>query len=715
MDPLTLLTRKDKWFLGGGKGALYAPPFPRHLAATGFWDECLFADVRLERLFNVQFLGPFGRPCRFSSRVVDWRPDRLILLHECDQATLKETRCVLESQAWVSTFERQAGASPLTPIVWAMLEERLPGFGAPWQSFRFESAEPAICGVVSTAWPAEIEPDRTAVESESLAGGAEMLPPLELYLAWGADRTRLGWTSRLAQRHDPSPIYETSMLPELWEQVRGGGSHVSGPGEGFRHLYQAYDWDGSEPFQVAAGAGLTSSQALDALQDGLRPEAPSRSDAAWRRFFASVPQFESSDPFLETAYWYRWYGLRLNTVDVPGLPMRTELGLAEAASYITEGIGFFRNFITYSAQAHLREVAWMHDPSLATGIVRNLVTVQREDGSFPGHNYSARPPRDFYHADFASGLRTFASTHGLPLDADVRACLSRYAGFLAGVRRFDSPGPSPMVWVKDQNETGQEYMSRYLAANERADEWGEIRLGGVDGTTYLVLLREFLGEDTIAFRSALMSTKTDGFFADVLEDGRLSDSRPASGLYPYLLEGSGPGLGDWLGNRERFNLPAGFPASSKQDPTFSADATWKERRTNCPWNGRSWPMVNSHLVDAAAHSARTADPTLRELAGSALMKTIRLLFHEGDPGRPCCYEHYNPETGVPALYRGYDDYMHSWIVDLIFRHAVGVPTTPESYLELDPLPTGVEWIRCGEIPYRGSRIDVLIQNGKPVR
>ena len=43
---------------------------------------------------------------------------------------------------------------------------------------------------------------------------------------------------------------------------------------------------------------------------------------AWRDYFASVPQFSSSDPHLNAAYWYRWYGLRLNTVDIPELPLR---------------------------------------------------------------------------------------------------------------------------------------------------------------------------------------------------------------------------------------------------------------------------------------------------------------------------------------------------------------------------------------------------------
>jgi len=713
VDPLTLLTRKDKWFLGGGKGALYAPPFPRFLTSPGYWDESYFADLRLDRLFTVLFLDEQQRPLRFRSAIVDWRPDRLVLLHEAGDSVIEETRCVLAGQAWTSTFEKRSGGPKLTAIVWSLLEERPAGIGTPWQSFQFGGADPALYGRFSTAWPAEIEPDRTAVESENLQAGAAMLPPLELTLAWGADRPRSGWLSRLAQRHDISPVFETSMLPEIGGLIRIGGDHVVGPGDGLRHLYQAYVWDDDGPLQVAAAAGLEAGQALQGLQSALKPGAAVRNQADWRAYFESVPQFESSDPYLNAAYWYRWYGLRLNTVDVPGLPMRTELGLAESAPYVTEGIGFFRNFITYSAQAHLREVAWMHESRLAESILQNLTKVQRSDGSYPGHNYSARPPRDFYHADFASGASLLEKLHGQRIAPEVRSSLIRYAAYLSGPRRFESAGPSPMVWVKDQNETGQEYMSRYLAANERADEWGEIRLGGVDGTTYLILLQEFLGEDATPFRDALAKTKTDGFFADVLADGRLSDARPASGLYPYLLVSAGPGIEKWLGASAPFDLPAGYPATSKDDPTFSAEAEWKDRRTNCPWNGRSWPMVNSHLVDALAHSARTANLSLKELAGAALMKAIRLLFHDGDPTRPCCYEHYNPVTGVPALFRGYDDYMHSWVVDLTLRHAVGFQPSASGDWACDPLPTGVEWIRCGQIPHRGERIDVEIRDGKP--
>ncbi|MBW7928277.1 MAG: hypothetical protein H3C58_09370, partial [Fimbriimonadaceae bacterium] len=71
-----------------------------------------------------------------------------------------------------------------------------------------------------------------------------------------------------------------------------------------------------------------------------------------------------------------------------------------------------------------------------------------------------------------------------------------------------------------------------------------------------------------------------------------------------------------------------------------------------------------------------------------------------DPRRPCCYEHYNPVTGVPALYRGYDDYMHSWVADLILRRVVGL--VPGS-LEPKPLPIGVAFV-CSGIPCRGETL-----------
>jgi hypothetical protein len=466
------------------------------------------------------------------------------------------------------------------------------------------------------------------------------------------------------------------------------------------------------------GAGLSRAAALRARGD-VAVEATAASESAWRRYFDSVPHFACSDPFLTQAYWYRWYGLRVNTVDLEGLPVA---GTGQAfAPFVTEGIGFFRNFVTYSAQAHLREAVWMHDPALAIGILDNLAAVQREDGSFPGHNYSCRPARDFYHADFATGVERLHALHPGAVGKSHLGALRRYADYFLRHRTMSRDPAGPTLYdVFDQNETGQEYMSRYAFAGVGEDDWASFRVSGVDATVYVAELFRVLA----AFRAGDSSYRAyEGgalaglrhlafdpdaqFFCDVAPDGRRSPERPATGLYPLML----PALADmpldgvvdrWLENPDEFWLHAGFPATARTDATYSPEGEWRGVRLNCPWNGRSWPMANSHLVDALAAVARRR-PRHGERAGEALRKALGLMFWYGNPRLPNSFEHYNPETGVPSGYRGYDDYMHSWIVDLILRHVVGVQPGSD---EVAPLAMkGVEVV-CTDIPHPRGRMHV---------
>jgi hypothetical protein len=763
MDPLSRLGRKDKWFLGGGKGALYAPPFPKHLLAPGFWDECTFADLRLPRLFTALVTDEAGRPIRFESYHKGWRPDRLTIMHYAGDVVIREIRTVTEGNAWATELELVTATRPLNVFLWSLLDVRPFGEGAPWTGVTDVAVtDDSVRARFETAWPAVLEPDRTAVEAERLGGAGTMLPPLPLFLEFGAGHARESWTVNLAQRHDESPRYELSVLPEKFVRGRLPGDFKflvgTPPVEGLLHAVQHYVLEDRRPLVLACGAGLTPEAARASLDDARTDGVVERSQTAWRRYFQGVPQFDSSDAHLTNAYWYRWYGLRLNTVDIPNLPVARgtagpavrvaggppafspgpaardthgQAAHATFAPFITEGIGFFRNFITYSAQAHLREVAWRHDPALAVGILDNLGTVQREDGSFPGHNYSCRPARDFYHADFATGVERLHALHPGAVGKDHLGTLRRYADYFLRHRTLSRDPAGPTLYdVFDQNETGQEYMSRYQFASADADKWASFRVSGVDATVYAAELFRVLA----AFRPAdstyrafaegaldglgqISFDEAEAFFCDVLPDGLRSPARPATGLYPLLLANL-PAIGKerlprllerWLSNPDEFWLAAGFPATAASDATFSAEGEWKERRLNCPWNGRSWPMANSHLVDGLANAARILDAGAgtsgwREWAGEGLLKAVRLLFHEGDPNRPNSYEHYDPITGVPALYRGYDDYMHSWIVDLILRHAVGVRPGSD---EVDPFPLpGVEWIECADIPHPRGRMHV---------
>ena len=751
-----------------GKGAIYAPPFPRWLEKPGFWDECFYADIRLTRLYTVLFCDSAGRPARLRSELLSWRPDRLIVEHRSDSHRIRETRLVTEDHEWVSVFELLSG-SDLDAFVWSLQEMREPGYGAPWQSLTACSvARETVSFDFATAWPAELEPDRSATEDERVSGESAMLEPLVQHLEFGANQPRASHTVNLAQRHDDSPLWETSLLPQKLRAGRLPGDFKlqvgPPPVEGLVHIVQQYELKSGEPLVVWCRASIPSTSGGGEGVFRLGPEIVAQNERAWRDYFASVPQFNSSDPYLTAAYWYRWYGLRLNTVDIPDLPI-CKPDASTFSSFITEGVGFFRNFVTYSAQAHLREVAWMHSPRLGLGILENLAKCQRADGSFPGHNYSCRPARDFYHADFATGTDLLRRLHPPDVAPQQFNFLRRYALYLYRERKIGMRGIEPsgeglegMLAVFDQNETGQEYMSRYQFASDNADQWRRFLVAGVDATTYGAMLFSFLNrhfkdwknlprqyswswldvEDGLWFAlNGHYDTEAD-FFTDLILDGSRSIARPATGFYPLLTsvlqEYQSAVLQRWLLNPNEFWLPKGFPATALSDPTYSAVAEWKDKRLNCPWNGRSWPMVNSHLVDAIANVARMTPSTtgggagegvasqtisnkdnqpggtdLRAKAGEALMKAITLMFHDADPAQPNSYEHYDPFTGTPSLYRGYDDYMHSWLVDLILRHAVGVKPGED---DVDPLPLGVDWIECTDIPHPRGRMNVRIEEDK---
>ena len=184
-------------------------------------------------------------------------------------------------------------------------------------------------------------------------------------------------------------------------------------------------------------------------------------------------------------------------------------------------------------------------------------------------------------------------------------------------------------------------------------------------------------------------------------------------FYPYMTDIAQrehcEGLRAHLLNPGEFWTRYPVPSSSVDDPYYSPDAEWKGKRHNCPWNGRVWPMANSHVAEAICRTALELDAELRMPAAELIRRFVRMMFHYGDPGLPNSYEHYNPETGHPSLYRGFDDYQHSWVNDLIVRYVAGFrPADGEAFV-VDPFPFGLESLRLSGLPFRGRRIDVEIE------
>ncbi len=82
------------------------------------------------------------------------------------------------------------------------------------------------------------------------------------------------------------------------------------------------------------------------------------------------------------------------------------------------------------------------------------------------------------------------------------------------------------------------------------------------------------------------------------------------------------------------------------------------------------------------------------------------MFVDGDVNRPTSYEYYNPLNGKAPFFRGTDDYMHSWLVDLIIQYVAGLQIGESDRIVVEPLPFGLKEFALEDVWVRGRRVDV---------
>jgi hypothetical protein len=693
------LRRDDKWFLGGGRLLAWAPPFPVHLDAPGFWDEAHLVHLALAPGFAVTVLDAGLRPVAWRTKRRRWQPSHLALEHAAAGWRLSERRAVVEGDALAVELDL-TGPESAVVVTWTAQPA---------------SAE-APCELV------EASPGRILLRRALLARRGPALPAALALGMTGAGSFAVQSSEHTSNLPDwrLTPFYETAGPDGLPGTVRTAG--ISPYGLIYAGVAATVP-SGRARLVAALGVNPEEAGALAALAAALATSPVERSRAAWREWFESVPDLGCDDPYLETAYWYRWFGLRLATI----------LGGAYNFPHpvVTEGISYFRMPISYSAQAHAREVRWHRDPALGAGIFRTFARHQAGTGILPAHVMAGHVEDGaIYHADWGGALRAFLQIHP---DADLArewmGVLRRYADYFD--RERDREGISLYDHV-NQWESGQEYMSRYLFVDETGDEWRPLarRLKGVDATVYqyatsraAAALARANGADPIpwlaraerigrAVRERMWDPATL-VFRDLAPDGRPNPGVYLTSLYPLATSITGVehlgALERYLVSPEHFWTPFPAPASSRSDPYYCAEPNWKGRRHNCPWNGRVWPMTNSHVAEILARASRL-QPAWRDVLAEFLGRHVRMLFWDQDPARPNCFEHYHPETGQPSAYRGIDDYMHSWLADLILRFAAGIQPADDRVV-LDPLPLCARVELAGAM-VRGHRLDVRVARGR---
>ncbi|NWJ48291.1 MAG: hypothetical protein HXX08_20745 [Chloroflexi bacterium] len=772
---LGYLSRNDKWFLGGGKMVIWAPEFPLWLDKPGYWDHACFLDYRVGPIFTLAILDEKRREIEPTFVERFWQPDHSSHLYRVKSRDLiiTERRALLPWDVLVSTFEfanslKQEQNFDL--VLWSAQDSEgsvRGGSISEIESLRTRKEDGSI------VWQRGVRDSQIPTNAADPEAGVMMRYNVALGGSIRAESYSVKVSDRQPNypRFKYSPFYEKlseygnlgNEEPSVWIRNPNGlvylGLHykISLP-PGGKVTFSAYASIAAT--EETALTGLNLARRSDSLMRDKQPAAaapvpdpynlgaaannlaepryaePIQGRAAererrptfpakkhWSEYFENLPDFTCSDPYLQKYYWYRYYGLKLNTI-VAGSDER--LGLPYPCVFEGINLGWFRQHITYSAQCHMLEARWMHDPALAQGSLLNFIQNQQPDGAFPGvikniyrGNRELTSNVAFYHANWGMGVRELYRVHpDRTFLEKVFQPLSRYAEYFDNERDKEQSG---LYDVINHWETGQEFMNRYQQVDPQSDSGGNLRLKGLDATVYIYQLQDTLawmadelGNPYDAERWRIAAEKTrrsilsmmwdlgQEFFYDVNPSTmhRIT-AKAAVGFYPFM---AGLGGKEHLGafykhlfNEKEFWTPFPAPSSSRDDEYFSPDGEWKERRLVCPWNGRTWLMTNSHVAESLCRASQELDPNLQPKAVEFLNKFIRMLFLDGDVERPSSYEYYNPLTGQAPFFRGTEDYMHSWIADLIIKYVAGVQPQDKGRVLIRPLPFNLDYFTLDRI------------------
>ena len=476
---IAALARMDKWYLGGLDGVLWAPPFPHRLDRPGFWDPVHLLHQEVGPCFSVALLGDGGEEIRLavggsphdllSARhtappASRWRPGSLAAEWRTPAGqAVTETKQVLPGgileSSWVLPRAPASGhlvAFTAQPVG-AVSDVRITGQGVKWlrtvtdRAGRELAVEMELDGSCRPTW-------RRVLPSE---GGAFPDWPLTPFAEGDA-----GGNSTVDETTHASP---SDPIGWIWIAV-------------------AFPAAPTNDRALALRLRLTPRLSPPSRPQAPFPPNPPATPPTWPSFFASFPSFTSGDPHLDRYFDHRIQGLGLNRIAGRRGNIRHPC--------IAEGPGYFHVPITYSAQCHMMEMRWRAGGREAWGSLLNFLDNQKDDGSLHGRLYPNHlEGTDFYHANWGDALLAVHVMH--PDPAALARCyegLSRYAQWL---NRSRDPEGSGMFTVVNHFETGQEYMSRYMAVDPEADLRGwqpRLQLKGIDVTVYAHQLFRALGK-----------------------------------------------------------------------------------------------------------------------------------------------------------------------------------------------------------------------------
>lgn len=461
---------------------------------------------------------------------------------------------------------------------------------------------------------------------------------------------------------------------------------------------------------LACAIDRNLARAKEKLAQVLKQEDPvAQNRAALKQFYDNdVPRFECSDAGINEIYAFRWFLLKFSTAG-------GNLGLFEYP-VVMEGRQAFQTYCCYSAPFMAFDMNWAVDPVVGFGHMANMARVAYEDGRFPWY-VSPRTNQVPLDHDSKTGLSLLQwtawrhyQTHGRrDLLARLYPGMAKNARWWVADRDADGNG---LFDIDHQLETGMDDLDRRWKGGDKP-----ARYEAVDATVYAhlnlrataLMARELGHADDAKFFAEYADRAAKALNQISWDDathcwrdrhkttGELSDYTCITIFYPLLTDAVERKhltvVRDKLLDENEFWLPYPIPALSRADPEFDPVKRY--------WAGPSWPAATSHVVEGFATTAKRLDRSLTPQAAELFRRSVRNHLQP----RADFYERYNPFTGQPLS--RFRDYMHSWWIDTIIRHAAGLTPRDDGGLVIDPLPLGLGHFALRGAPHRGRRIDVL--------
>jgi hypothetical protein len=703
------MNQKKQFALAGGGYCLYAPRFPRHLDAPGFADEACIANALVPSVFFLAVLEA-GRPVSLACVKREMLDGRAALTYE-EPGGLKlvEVRFVTQDDRFVSELHLTNAAKndrEVTVVMWTTTDPEGEPVSLEGDSFRIRRALAAPGAEV----PADIH------YSSPDSKGARCLQGF--FAEGGSDRP--DW--------EETPWYDLETLPTpRAKRPLEKPSPIIAGSRVFAGLFRP----------IALKAGTKAQHRFEAnitfRGKGLnfrarRPDA--KDENGWAAFWSLVPQFRCDDKELERVVKSRFELLFL-------LRQPHGAGLFTAPA-VCEGNGPLHQPSAASTPAIMREARWLQDPGLARGCLRLFFENLHRNGQVPGHvQMAGTDVNDFLHADWGGGFAALDAVH--PDKATKKAVLMAMQRYVKWVANNRDPEGSGLTDIVNHFEAGQEFSRRYTVIDIKADRATEceeqFRLKGIDVSVFRYRLVKWLHTVAEEIQEKAMANRFQAEAEVILEtirkkmwddkscmfmdldpkNRRKTNVKAAVGFYPLATDIPNQKqveqMLDVLSNRHEFWTKYPVPSIAASDPMYDAAGRWKGTRKASPWNGRTWPTANGHVLEGLSYWAERGNKKAARLATQLLQRWVSMLSGalEGfDVANS--FEHYHPETGVGSRYRGIDLCLNSFVLDNVFRIAGGFAIR-YGEVQDDPIGDPIDF-RLQGMPLGNKRYDVERKGGK---